>query len=441
MREWDEVDMRHLVTRLLLTIALVAACGVRSTNAQLDFEGEPINYLDAPSSGPVAQLQKKIDSGQLELKYDERHGYLPAVLDALEIPYSSQMLVFSQTSFQLRKISRQRPRAVYFNDDVYIGWVQGGDVVEVSSMDPKLGAVFYTLSQDKERKVKFLRDRGQCLTCHASSRTQGVPGQLVRSVFPDASGRPMLGSGTFTTDHTSPFSERWGGWFVTGSHGSMRHMGNVYVADKLDSQNIDREKGANVQKLDRFVDTSPYLVPTSDLVALMVLEHQSQMHNFITLAHMETRLAQHYDAIMNKALDREPDFQSDSTKRRIKAVSDKLVRYMLFSEEFPLESPVKGVSSFTQDFMQRGPRDSRGRSLRDFDLQHRLFKYPCSYLIYSKAFQTLPKPVMKQVMKSLDEILTAETPPDGFAHLSPADRKNIREILVDTLPQLTADWN
>lgn len=433
--------MKHLLSHLLFFAVFVIAQSEQSVSAQLDFEDEPINYLDAVSSDPVAKLQKRIDSGQFKLSYDEQHGYLPAVLDALDIPESSQMLVFSQTSFQLRKISRHRPRAVYFGDNIYIGWVQGGDVVEVSAVDPELGAVFYTLDQDKNKKVKFLRDRGQCLTCHASSRTQGVPGQLVRSVFPDEGGRPMLGSGTFTTDHTSPFSERWGGWFVTGLHGNMRHMGNVYVTDKLDTQNIDREKGANIKNLDRIVDTTPYLVPTSDLVALMVMEHQSQMHNFITLAHMETRMARHYDSIMNKALDRAVDFQSDSTKRRIKAVSDKLVKYMLFSEEFPLKSPVEGASSFTQDFMQMGPRDSQGRSLRDFDLKHRLFKYPCSYLIYSEPFQTLPEPVMEQVMQSLNEILTAQTPPEGFTHLSPKDRKKIREILIDTLPQLTTNWN
>lgn len=433
--------MKHLLTHLLVVAAFVVIQSGQTVMAQLDFEGEPINYLDAPSVDPVAKLQEQIDSGQLKLKYDNKHGYLPAVLDALGIPHSSQMLVFSQTSFQLRKISRHRPRAVYFGDNIYIGWVQGGDVVEVSAVDPELGAVFYTLDQDKNKKVKFLRDRGQCLTCHASSRTQGVPGHLVRSVFPDDGGRPMLGSGTFTTDHTSPFSERWGGWFVTGQHGEMRHMGNVYVTDKLDSQNIDREKGANLKDLNRIVDTTPYLVPTSDLVALMVMEHQTQMHNFITLAHMETRLARHYDSIMNKALDREENFQSDSTKRRIKAVADKLVKYLLFSEEFPLKSSVKGASKFTQEFSQVGPYDSQKRSLREFDLKTRLFKYPCSYLIYSEPFQTLPAPVMAQVMESLNKILAAKSAPEGFTHLSQVDRKNIRKILIDTLPELTADWN
>jgi len=409
--------------------------------AQLDFEGEPINYLDARSNDPVAKLQEKIDAGELKLRYDPKHGYLPAVLEALSIPTSSQMLVFSQTSFQLRKISRHRPRAVYFNDQSYIGWVQGGDVVEVSTVDPELGAVFYTLSQDRNQKIRFIRDRGQCLTCHASSRTQGVPGHLVRSVFPDESGRPMLGSGTFTTDHTSPFSERWGGWFVTGTHGAMRHMGNAFVTDKLDTQNIDREKGANVTKLDRLVDTTPYLEPTSDLISLMVLEHQTQMHNFITLAHMETRLARHYDSIMNKALERAPDFQSESTKRRVRAVSDKVVKSLLFCDEFALKSPVKGVSSFSKDFSRLGPRDTQGRSLRDFDLQTRLFRYPCSYLIYSDAFQTLPDVVMRQVMDSLQGILFAQRVPEGFEHLSDKDRQNIREILIETLPGLTADWN
>lgn len=433
--------MKHLFAYLFVVTVCIVAERNQVVMAQLDFEGEPINYLDAPSSDPIAKMQKRIDAGELKLEFSDTHGYLPAVLKELGISTSSQTLVFSQTSFQLRKISRYRPRAIYFNEHAYIGWVQGGSVVEISAVDPELGAVFYTLEQNKDKKIEFIRDRGQCLTCHASSRTQGVPGHLIRSVFPDSGGRPMLGSGTFTTDHTSPFSERWGGWFVSGTHGSMRHMGNVYVTDKLDTQNIDREKGANVNNLDKIVDTTPYLEPTSDLISLMVLEHQSQMHNLITLAHMETRMARHYDTIMNKALERKPDFQSDSTKRRIKAVSDKVVRYLLFCDEFVLKASIKGTSSFTQDFAQIGPRDSLDRSLRDFDLQTRLFKYPCSYLIYSAPFQEMPKLVMKQVMASLNEILTSQTPSDEFGHLSNEDRKNIKEILVETLPELTADWN
>ncbi|MGE3779498.1 MAG: hypothetical protein AB7F89_20080, partial [Pirellulaceae bacterium] len=238
---------------------------------QLMFEAAPIDYHEVGANDPVARLQKRLDAGEVTLAFDKWHGYLPAVLEQLQVPVSSQGLVFSQTSFQLRKISPSRPRAVYFCDDVYIGWCQYGDVVEVSAVDSQLGAVFYTLEQEESSRPRFVRDKGQCLTCHASSRTQGVPGHLVRSVFADRGGVPLLGSGTFTTDHTSAMAERWGGWYVSGTHGDQRHMGNVMVQNKRDPESLDREAGANVVDLSKLVDTTPYLSPHSDLVALMVL--------------------------------------------------------------------------------------------------------------------------------------------------------------------------
>ncbi|MCO6453726.1 MAG: hypothetical protein J5I93_00280 [Pirellulaceae bacterium] len=405
---------------------------------QLQFEAPPIDYGTAPVHDPVARLQQQLDAGQKQLKYDERLGYLPSVLEALGVPASSQMLVFTQTSFQLRKISPHRPRAVYFSDDAYVGWVQFGDVLEISAVDPEQGAVFYTLEQQPTDRPLFVRDRGQCLTCHASSRTQGVPGHLVRSVYPDAGGRPILGSGTFTTSHSSPFKERWGGWYVTGTHGDLRHMGNAIVRNPREADQLDLESGANRTDLQGLVDTSPYARPGSDIVALMVLEHQTQMHNYITLANFETRHAMHYNQIMNKALERPDDHLSDSTQRRIDAVAEKLVRYLLFADEFPLTSPVRGTSGFAEEFSARGPHDRQGRSLRQLQLDGRMMKYPCSYLIYSEAFDALPEPVKQNVYRRLDTILRGEDTSGEFVHLTPADRQAIREILADTLPEAVA---
>ena len=202
-RKQFDARLNQLLTQLiglgLLAISSSAA------SAQLDFESEPINYNTAPLSDRVPQLATAIENGDAEPKYDDRHGYLRAILDSLDVRVSSQVLVFSKTSFQLRRITSQRPRAVYYNDDVYVGWVQGGDVVEISSADPQQGAIFYTLRQEKSSKPNIVRDRGQCIVCHASSGTSGVPGHLVRSVFANRSGQPFFGSGTFTTDHRSPF--------------------------------------------------------------------------------------------------------------------------------------------------------------------------------------------------------------------------------------------
>ena len=408
---------------------------------QLNFESAPINYDSAPTTDRVQLLAKEIERGDRKLSHDRDHGYLKSVLDALDVPVESQMLVFSKTSFQQRRISPRRPRAVYFNDDVYIGWVQGGDVLEFSSADPHQGAVFYTMSQEQVERPKIIRDRGQCISCHASSRTSGVPGHVVRSVYASESGQPYFGSGTFTTDHRSPFKERWGGWYVSGTHGDLRHMGNVIAIEEGDSATLDIEAGANVTDLSTHLDTEPYLSSHSDIVALMVLEHQSRMHNLITRANFDTRLAQHYDQIMNKAMDRPAGYVNESRKRRVDSAAAKLVEYLLFGDEFQLAAPVSGSSSFTANFEARGPRDSQGRSLRDFDLETRMMKYPCSYLIYSAPFDGMPDEVKDRVYRRLYDVLTSKDESETFAHLSKTDRQSILEILRETKPGLPDYWD
>ncbi len=430
------MTLNRIWVRMLFAMFPLVLLTAAPAPAQLEFEREPINYHQQSTTDPIARLQEALDAGKVKLEYDEEKGYLPSLLKALEVPPSSQMLVFSKTSFQLRKISPLRPRAIYFGDDAYLGWVQRGDVIEISAVDPQQGAVFYTLEQEETDTPRFVRDRGQCITCHASSRTQGVPGHLVRSVYSERSGQALLGSGTFTTDHRSPFEERWGGWYVSGTHGAMRHMGNVMVQDRDRPESIDREAGANVVDLKPLLNVEPYLVPTSDIVALMVLEHQTQMHNRLTLANYEARSAAHYDAVMNEAFDRPADHQTETTQRRIASAGEKLLDYLLFSEEFALTAPVKGSSKFTEEFAALGPRDRQGRSLRDFDLERRLFKYPCSYLIYSSSFDALPAPVKSYVARRLKEVLTGEDRTPAFAHLNDDDRRVILEILQDTKPEL-----
>ena len=409
--------------------------GASSLWAQMSIEADPIRYSQQPGNNPVTRLQQELDAGNITLEHDEQHGYLPALLKALRVSRDSQTLVFSQTSLQLRKISPSRPRAIYFNDETYIGWVQTGDVLEVATADPELGALFYTLEQAKTERPRFIRDQGHCLSCHETSRTQNVPGFVVRSVFSDAAGRPLLGSGTFVTDHTSPFEQRWGGWYVSGQHGDMRHMGNVIATGRLGETQLDRERGANLMELPKQFDARRYLTPHSDLIALMILEHQAQMHNFITLANFETRQAWHYNQVMNKALDRPENYRSESTERRVAAVAEKLVHYLFFCEEFQLSAPVRGTSQFAQAFAEPGPRDKRGRSLRQLNLQTRLLEYPCSYLIYSPTFDALPTLAKDEIYRRMVQILTATDERDEFSHLSLEQRRAIREILSDTKPE------
>jgi hypothetical protein len=433
---------RRLFRLIRLTIAWASVLVLieRGALGQLEFESPPVNYGTAPACDRIARLQAQLDRGETNLKHDDAHGYLRSVLNRLDVPVSSQMLVFSKTSFQQRRISPSRPRALYFNDDVYVGWVQGGDIVEVSSADPRQGAIFYTLGQKEVATPQFVRDRGQCIVCHASSRTAGVPGHLVRSVYPDRRGQPHFGSGTFTTDHRSPFNQRWGGWYVSGTHGAQRHLGNTTFADSRRPDKTDLTSGANAADLSQLLKVSPYLAPGSDIVALMVLEHQTRMQNLITRAGFETRIALHYDQTMNQALARPADYRSDTTTRRIESVGDKLVEYMLFADEFQLQDAVRGTSGFAEEFAARGPFDSQGRSLRQFDLAHRLMKYRCSYLIYGEPFDALPDPVSQVVYRRLFDILTGADNDGRAAHLAAAERTAILEILRETKTGLPDYW-
>ena len=322
-------------------------------------ESEPIRYLSAAATDPVAKLQARIDGGKVKLAHDRDRGYLKSVLGALDISPTSQTLVFSKTSFQHAKIGPQTPRAIYFNDDVYVGWVPRGDVIEVASVDPMLGSVYYLLDQAPADRPAFARETHQCLQCHESSRTEDVPGLLVRSVFPGRSGAPVFSAGTFVTSHESPLKERWGGWYVTGTHGRQRHMGNVVLKGE-NTDNLDREAGANVTDLNRLVDTTPYLTPHSDIVALMVLEHQTQRPTSSPAPTTKARIALHQEAEINKALGRPAAEVSESTRHRIESYAEKLVRALLFVDEAKLTGPIAGTSGFAAVFARRGPTRLEG---------------------------------------------------------------------------------
>ena len=347
----------HLLRTVLSTILL--ASWTAGALAQDDINRPPINYATSTVADAVAQLQARLDEGRAKLEWDDEHGWLPSLLELLDVPPSSQALVFSKTSLQITKISPEHPRALYFNDDVYLGTVQFGDLIELSAVDPEQGAIFYSIAQAKSESPKLVRDDSRCLSCHHSSRTRDVPGYLVRSVFTKASGHPRFDLGSTTTDPTTKFRQRYGGWYVTGTHGLMRHRGNAVVEDE-GNVTTDDDAAANVTNLDDRFDTSRYLTPHSDLVAIMVLEHQAQMHNAITRASYEARRAAHYDKTWNKILDKPKDHQSNVSKRRIAAAGDQLLEALLFSGEYALKSPVVGTSEFAKEFTARGPRDKQG---------------------------------------------------------------------------------
>jgi hypothetical protein len=430
--------------RFLCGLALVLAA-VQVARGQ-EFEQEPIRYSRSQPANRVSRLLDQIAAGEKSLPHEEGLGYLRALLRELEVPVSSQTLVYSKTSLQRQRISPRMPRALYFSDDVYVGFCQGGEVLEVSAVDWQLGTVFYTLDQDLTvdqgltARPRIQRQTDNCLICHGSSMTRETPGQVLRSVFTAADGLPVLSAGSYRIDQTSPLEKRWGGWYVTGTHGSQKHLGNLIVRGRADPDEIDNSAGLNLTSLAERFDTSAYLSPHSDIVALLVLEHQADAHNHLTRANHQTRQALHYQQALNRELGEPADRVWDSTKSRFKSACEPLLEYLLFSGEAPLASRVQGTSDFAAEFARRGPRDSQGRSLRDFDLTRRIFKYPCSYLVYSPSFAELPAAAREYVLRRMWEVLSGQDRSEKFAHLCAADRQAVLEILRETLPNLPDYW-
>lgn len=411
----------------------VASGQTLPARAFVPYSDPPINYASAVVDDPVARLQSRIDQGEVSLEYEPRRGYLDSVLKLLDIPISSQTLVFSKTSLQYRKISPKTPRALYFNDNVYVGWVPEASLLEISSFDPNQGAIFYQVEQKASEAATFLRASIDCTQCHVSRETRGIPGVFLRSVFTSPTGSQAPRTRAMLTGHESPLEERFGGWYVTGTHGRRTHMGNVWASDRSHPERLDRASGANVVDLSSKFPTGAYASPHSDLVANLVLAHQTQMHNLITLVNFKTRIAL-YEAEKGG---QSPDA---AARKAYEEPAEELVRYLLFADEAPLDGTVSGTSSFARDFSALGPRDALGRSLRDFDLNRRLFKHPCSYLIDSEAFDAIPEPARGFVYRRLLEVLTSPESPRGFERLTSEDRRAILEILLETKRNLPEDW-
>jgi hypothetical protein len=415
----------------VLTVGAVVWADRLEDTFYVPLDDAAIQYA-GPVSDSIAQLEKQLESQKVKFDYAPNGwGYLPAVLKQLNINIDSQVLVFSRTSIQTSHISPRTPRAIYFNDNTAVGFVQNGEVLELSAIDPKQGAIFYSLDTEKSDRPEFAR-RDDCLRCHQGAPTMGIPGILVSSVHPvtDAEARESHGSAFITDDRTS-FSERWGGWYVTGTHGAQVHLGNnPELTDPLSPGRASKEGTQNVTSLEDRFNTSRYLAPTSDIVALMTLEHQTRMNNLMTRIGWDARIAL-----------REGEGTLDpAARQRINTEIEEMVGYMLFVDEEPLKDPVQGVSTFTKTFAERGPKDAKGRSLRDFDLRKRLFRYPLSYLIYSAAFDGMPEVVREQVYRRLYEVLTGQDKSQTFAGISPGDRQAVLEIVRATKPNLPKYW-
>ena len=405
-----------------------AAVVVASTMLLAQGHDVVIPYIPPPQDNaglrdPVTTLARRLEAGSVKLAVDPVGGVLRSLLRELAIPVSSQTLVFSKTSLQYEFIKPRTPRALYFSDDTYVGFVPDGNIIEISTVDPDVGAVFYTAGR-RSGTVPMLVTDARCLQCHQIPATLGVSGHLMRSVFVRSDGSVASGEPTYLTDDRSPFAERWGGWFVSGTVAGAAHMGNAILPAGQRAGTFDRERGSAISDVARLFDHERYLSSDSDVVALMVLGHQVRLHNLIArLNHTARSAARGGQSAARPPLD---------------AQVDELVRYLLFADARPLPGEVRGTTGFVADFERRGPADAAGRSLRQFDLKTRLFRYPCSYLIYSQAFLGLPADAKNLIYARLTEILASPDPVPGFDSLSAGDRRAVFEILRSTHTEFAA---
>lgn len=380
-------------------------------------EHPAIGYATLPVHDAVAELNGKLRSGAARLNYDNASGYLRPLLEALGVPVESQIAVFSKTSFQARSVSPRNPRTIFFNDSIAVAWVRGEWTVEVAAEDPQQGVIFYQIDQRNQDAPQFRRE-DSCLSCHL--RDTG-PGMIVRSVAVSPDGSVLARLANFATDETSPIAERWGGWYVTGKSGGMRHLGNLTFdnsAAELPPLTSPRE----LTNLAGKIDTGAYLSKYSDIAALMVFEHQMRAVNLVTQAGWVARWAA---------------AQPHPPVERVREAANRLADYLLFANEPELTGQIAGTSGFAEKFSAQGPRDRRGRSLRQLDLSRRLMRYPCSYMIYSKAFDSLPESSKSYIYERMWKILSGSER-EGFDNLSAEDRRAIVEILRDTKPDLPA---
>lgn len=418
---------------------MVLTCALAGADEPEPYELPPFNYSQALPHDGITGLQARIASGSLNLGHTDRE-VVQTLLRELRIPPESQLLVFSKTSLQRQRIHPSKPRSLFFNDNCYLGWVPGG-LVEITSLDPVLGPVFYSFDPSawKTNLDHCVSRDADCLRCHGGTFVRGIPGLILRSVFTDATGEPMLKYGSELVDFRTPFTNRWGGWYVTGRHGSAVHRGNMCATEKDEQLTVDFRRGANVTDLSRFFDASNYLTNTSDIVALLILEHQTAMQNTLTRASLNSRHMLEYQknlqCELKETVTDEPVYPS--VKSVLDSSAREIVDDLLFKDEAELPIGIQGSAGFAKAFGANARRASDGSSLKDLQINGHLFKNRCSYLIYSDSFLDLPKQLKRRVYRRLAGALTSTEPDSRYAYLEPDERARLVEILRQTFPEFT----
>lgn len=421
----------HINTTSLAWTVLAATTALAEPpdDFRLPYRQPPVDYFGDRTDEPVGRLRENLARGDVRLEFDEQRGYLPALLRALKIPVESQMLVFAKNSVHARLISPDNPRALYFNDEVYVGWVPGAPMLEISAVDPQKGAVFYTLSQAPGPPARLERQES-CLLCHASTNTLSIPGHVVRSFLTDSQGNPTRGYSRVTD--ALPLSKHFGGWYVTGDWGAQPHWGNQAAEKEPADRRREPDAPGTKARLEGRLGVSKYLSSKSDIVALLVHEHQTHVHNLLTRVNFEERLRRWQ---VTRHIDGRDTIvtETEAAPTTASATEEELIRALLCIDSADFASPIEGDSGFAEQFERLAPVDAKGRSLRQLDLQTRLFKHRCSYLIRSHAFRALPEPARSRIAGRLRDVLSAGNPPAAYATIPHSERATLVEMLADVL--------
>jgi hypothetical protein len=384
-----------------------------------DFSAPPHDYWKRPVTDRFSLLKDDLASGKIPLDHSSEKAFVVSLLNTLGVPASSQMLVFSATSLQLSLISTRNPRALYFSDDIYVGWVPGGKI-EIVSLDPALGGIYYIFDIPRQQGGALNVDRSnRCMNCHGAADSGWVPGLVLSSVIPGPNGGSLISWRQETLGHGVPLSERMGGWLVTGTGNWKDHHGNVtglLYAGKLTTTPL---------AMGSTFDVGRYPVATSDLAAHLLHEHQA---GFIT-----TALEVGYRA--RAALHEGGGSVPAARVPELAAAADKLAAYLLFADEAALPfGGVAGDAQFRQDFAAPRRADPAGRSLRDLDLKMHLLKFRCSYMIHSPVFTGLEPGIKAQVLRRLELALRPDKLDRISRKITGAEKTAIRAILDATLP-------
>ncbi len=430
--------MRSLVGMLLLLAWLP---GVHS-RAEDVFEQPPLFYSTAIPKDAISLLKRRLASGRIRLEGDERQ-ILRRLLSALDVPEASQMLVFSKTSFQKDRIDPAHPRAIYFSEDVYVGWCPGG-LIEIAAIDPVLGPTFYSFDPHTGRDApRFERD-ADCLRCHGGTFIRDIPGLLARSVFTDSAGQLKTSLGSELVDSTTPLEKRWGGWYVTARRAGPSHRGNLVVMREEKPGPAETAAQASLATLDKLVDTRPYLRASSDVTALLVFEHQVSVQNVLTRANQQCLRIMDYQkrlqASFKEQVTEEPTYES--VQSVFASASQDVLDALLSKDAAPLpQGGIEGIGGFADAFNPNRKAGSSQPSLRQLDLEKRLFRYRCSYLIQSASFDRLQPTLRRLVLQRLWRVLTNPDDAPRYHYLEPAERDTIRQILTRTLGNLPSAWH